>query len=204
MLSFRKLAGACAVTALVVTGASALPAAAEGSHGWGYGGKTTVSLDAGTVTAVVGLGLTPSAVAPGTLDGLTATFPIVGPIKNGIVRHAGGLKLSTAGKGWKKKVLELTDYNINENTGKLTSEAEFNGKDLGRIPLFDLSNVKTGQPGCAVTADLKLDMVAAGALTAKFGAPDLTGTFFGSACVAPKAKASHPDRDERGHWGDRY
>jgi len=189
----KKLGGAVATAAIMVTAAGVVPAAAEGSRWGGNRGTTTVKLDEGTIKAVEGLGLTPSAVAPGTLSGLTATFPIVGKIRHNIVRHKGGLALSGSGK-----TLALTEYTINGNTGVLTTEAELNGKDLGRVTLFDLSNVKTGQKGCAVTADLKLDEEAAGALTKVFNAPDLTGAHFGSACVAPRAGRGHHDRDGNG------
>jgi hypothetical protein len=145
-------------------------------------GATTVTLNTATIGAVVGLGLTPAAVAPGVLGGdpLQASFPIVGNLKGGVIKHSGGLSL-TAGD----KSLALTNYYIDTNTGVLTAAAALNGTDLGRIPLFDLG-AAAAQAGCAATAELTLDPAAAGALTAIFGAPDLTGADFGTACVAPR------------------
>lgn len=145
-------------------------------------GATTVTLNTGTIGAVVGLGLTPAAVAPGVLGGnpLQASFPIVGNSKGGIITHTGGLSL-TAGS----KSLALTNYHINTNTGVLTAAAALNGTDLGRIPLFDLGSAPA-QNGCAATAKLTLGTTAAGALTAIFSAPDLTGADFGTACVTPR------------------
>ena len=61
---------------------------------------------------------------------------------------------------------------------------------------FDLANVRSFTSGpCAVTADLRFTKDAAGALTAVFGAPDLTGVLIGSGCVAPQ---SGNDDDEHG------
>ena len=145
-------------------------------------GATTVTLNTVTIGAVVGLGLTPAALAPGVLGGdpLQASFAIVGNSKGGIIKHTGGLSL-TAGN----KSLALTNYYINTNTGVLTAEAALNGTSLGRIPLFDLGSAPA-KAGCAATAELTLTNAAAGALTAIFDAPDLTGADFGTACVAPR------------------
>lgn len=152
-------------------------------------GSTIVTIDSGTLKAIVGLGLTPSAIKPGVIAAngdVTATFPI-SRIKKGAIKHAGGIRLTSA-DGTK---LSLTTYIIKGAT--LTARASLNGQRLARIPLFDLTNVKTFTSGrCAVTADLRFTSAAGGALTAVFGAPDLTGVLFGSACVAPKA----------GHDGD--
>ncbi len=58
---------------------------------------------------------------------------------------------------------------------------------------FDLTNVKTFTSGpCAVTADLRFTSTAAGALTAVFGAPDLTGVLFG---FGVRRTEGRPDRD---------
>jgi len=165
-------------------------------------GSTIVTIDNGTLGAIVGLGLTPSAVKPGVIAAtggvVTATFPII-DIENGVIKHAGGIALTSA-DGTK---LALTRYNIKGAT--LTARAALNGKRLGRIPLFDLTNVKSFTSGpCAVTADLRFTSTAAGALTAVFGAPDLTGVLFGSACVAPQAD-HHGDDNQEGNneQGDR-
>jgi hypothetical protein len=161
-------------------------------------GSTIVTIDNGTLGAIVGLGLTPSAIKPGVIAAssgvVTATFPIT-DMENGVIKHAGGIALTSAG-GTK---LALARYNI--EGAVLTARAALDGKKLGRIPLFDLTNVKTFTSGpCAVTADLRFTSTAAGALTAVFGAPDLTGVLFGSACVAPQA--GHDDNDPGNHQGN--
>lgn len=168
--------------------ASAAPTFA--SSGGDHQGSTIVTLDNGTLTTIVGLGITPSAVKPAVIDAdgsvVTARFPITENEK-GVIEHAGGIKLT---KGGTK--LSLTRYYIQGAT--LTARASLNGKFLGRIPLFDLTNVKSFNSGpCAVTADLRFTSGAAGALTAVFKAPDVTGVLFGSACVAPKG---HDEDDD--------
>jgi hypothetical protein len=168
--------------------ASAAPTFA--SSGGFHQGSTIVTLDNGTLTTIVGLGIMPSAVKPGVIDAdpgvVTATFPIT-EIEKGVIQHAGGIKLT---KGTTK--LSLTSYYIQGAT--LTARASLNGMFLGRIPLFDLTNVMSFKSRhCAVTADLRFTSAAAGALTAVFKAPDVTGVLFGSACVAPKSHDE--DRD---------
>lgn len=147
-------------------------------------GSTTVDLNTDTIDAVVGLGLTPAPMSPGVLgahgDDLLAAFPIVGNLKGGVIKHTGGLSLSTA-----DTTLALTNYWIDTNAGVLTAYAEVNGSAVGRLPLFDLSGAPA-QSGCAATASLSLTSDAAAALTAVFGAPNLTGADFGDACVAPR------------------
>lgn len=147
-------------------------------------GATIVTLNQATIGAVVGLGLTPAPVTPGVLgtdgDELQAAFPIVGSMRGGVIKHVGGLSLSTD-----DTVLRLTNYAINTNTGRLWATASVNGASVGRLPLFDLGTAPDSS-GCAATASLALSSEAAGALTAVFGAPNLAGADFGDACVAPR------------------
>lgn len=148
-------------------------------------GATTVELNTGTIDAVIGLGLTPAPLNPGVLgthgDHLLASFPIVGNVlKDGVVKHTGGLSLSAGGT-----TLTLTNYWIETGSGVLTAYAEVNGQAVGRLPLFVLGGAEP-RDGCFATASLALSSQAAGALTAVFGAPNLTGADFGVACVAPR------------------
>ncbi|QGF23579.1 hypothetical protein [Raineyella fluvialis] len=185
--SMFRLALVAAASALALTATVGQAQASNIAPHGAARGVTRVTLDTGTVGAVVGLGLTPAAVAPGVLGGspLQAAFPIVGNMKGGIVKHTGGLSLTKGGT-----VLTLTNYSINENTGRLTAEAAVNGTEVGRIPLFHLDNVHTNVAGCAVTADLDLSPEASAAVHDVFGldiAPQaLAGAHFGNACVAPR------------------
>ena len=185
-----------AATVAIGVGVLASAAPAFAHDGRDSQGSTIVTIDNGTLGAIVGLGLTPSAVKPGVIAAngsvVTATFPIT-EMENGVIKHAGGIALTSA-DGTK---LALTRYTIKGAT--LTARAALNGTKLGRIPLFDLTNVKSFTSGpCAVTADLHFTKDAAGALTKVFGAPDLTGVMFGSACVAPQAGHAG-DNDHHGH-----
>ncbi|HSN05729.1 MAG TPA: hypothetical protein VLV82_00145 [Candidatus Angelobacter sp.] len=175
--------GAMAGAAVLALSATAANASAVTPTGKARG-ATTVTLDASTIGAVVGLGLTPASVGPAVLGGspLQATFPITGKFaKNDIVRHVGGLSLTDS----MGRQLALTNYRIDLSRGVLTAQAAVNGADVGRVDLFDLGAAPE-QDGCAATAELTLDAQAAGALTMVFGAPDLTGADFGTACVAPR------------------
>lgn len=185
------LSSAALVSGLAVVAAPGV--ASAGQHhvdhgfGWGWGwhhdddnqGYTSVALNAGTIAAVEGLGLTPAALAPGTLNASIpeATFPIVGPVRNGVIMHSGGLSLSNGAK-----TLRLRDFDINTTTNVLSAFASVNGTVVGRIALFDLAAAPASL-GCAATASLSLDTAAAGALTSVFSAPALAGTNFGTACV---------------------
>jgi hypothetical protein len=190
-----------AVGAAIGIGVLASAAPTFAHDGGDNQGATIVTIDNGTLGAIVGLGLTPSAIKPGVIAAnggvVTATFPIR-DIENGVIKHAGVIALTSAG-GTK---LALTRYNIKGAT--LTARAALNGKRLGRIPLFDLTNVKTFTSGpCAVTADLHFTSAASAALTAVFGAPNLTGRTFGSACVAPQADRDGDDNERGDHEGKR-
>ena len=180
MRTFLKRTGI--ITAMAVLGAFAVGGTA-GAAGLARG-STTVTLNQDTIEAVVGLGLTPAALTPGSLgmDGedLEAAFPIVGNLKNGVIKHTGGLSLSDG-----ETTLYLTKYFIDTNMGVLTAKASVDGSPVGRIPLFDLESA-SAQPECAATAQLLLSADAAAALEAVFGAPDLTGADSGVACVAPR------------------
>jgi hypothetical protein len=178
-------------------------AAASPRHGHHARGLTTVTLNQATIGAVVGLGLTPAAVAPGTLGTvgteLQATFPIRGRIEHGIIRHRGGLSFTSG-----STTLSLTRYTIDTNRGILTARAAVNGTRVGRITLFDLG-AAPAQDGCAATATLALDAQAASALVSVFSLSldpaAITGLDFGTACVAPAPRHGCSGDDHHGHHG---
>ncbi len=84
-----RLAASAAIGVGVL--ASAAPTFAH--DGGDNQGVTIVTIDNGTLGAIVGLGLTPSAIRPGVIAAsggvVTATFPIT-EIENGVIKHAGG------------------------------------------------------------------------------------------------------------------
>ena len=75
-------------------------------------GGTALELDPGALQALTSQGIAPGVIAPATLSGTTATFPITGgrvglDLASGQVRHSGGISLT---KG--STVVQLTDFDI--------------------------------------------------------------------------------------------
>lgn len=145
------------------------------------GGSTSVELDSTTVTALVDAGITPSAISPGTLIGLTAQFPVTGGLLDTdssdiFLTHSGGL--SFAGSGSTLDVLNFViNANLGTSTGVVTGDAVLNGTSVGVVPLFNIGG----------GLQLTLTSEAAGALDAAFGLPGLTGAVIGVAAPAPEA-----------------
>ena len=182
--TIKKLGIVLSVAAVGLMGTLGVASATVAPQGVARG-ATTVTLDQDTIGAVVGLGLTPAPVKPGVLgmngEDLQASFPIVGSLKGGVIKHTGGLSLST-----EVTALELTNYFVDLRDSEhpvLTALATVNDDEVGRITLFDLG-AAASQSGCTATASLSLDQEAANALTMIFGAPNLAGADFGTACVA--------------------
>jgi hypothetical protein len=144
------------------------------------GGTTTVSLDPGLVSLLSGAGINLSPLGSATIAGTDALFPITGGTldtlsNQAIVEHDGsGLRFSNS------TTLDLINFLINANvtpgseTGLLTGDA-MGAVVASGVPLFNVG------PGLQLT----LRSEAAGALTAAFGVPDLTGAVVGTATVSP-------------------
>jgi hypothetical protein len=146
-----------------------------------YSGSTSVDLNAGTVTTLTGAGITPSAIAPGTLVGLTATFPVVGgtldtDTNDAVLDHTGGLRFASA-----SSTLDVLNFLITANlatsTGVVTGDVNLNGTALSDVPLFNIG------PGLQLT----LTSQAAGAFDTAFGVAGLTGAVVGVAEPSPSA-----------------
>jgi hypothetical protein len=112
------------------------------------GKSTAVKLDAGFVSALTSLKVTPGAVGSAKITkGGSAVFPItsghvkyykpgsISPYVQGILRHDGsGLSLSAGGTK-----VELTNFVVNPGTSELTGKVSANGKTvLKSAPLFTL------------------------------------------------------------------
>ena len=114
------------------------------------GVDTQVTLDAGFLSAITGLGLTPGTLGGATLDAATGTlaFPITGgnvdyydpaedyrPYVQGEISHDGsGISLSAGGT-----VVELTDFVIDPGTSRLTGTVSANGEVVGEdVFIFNL------------------------------------------------------------------
>jgi hypothetical protein len=112
------------------------------------GKSTAVKLDAGFVSALTSLKVTPGAVGSAKITkGGSAVFPItsghvkyykpgsISPYVQGILRHDGsGLSLSAGGT-----TVKLTNFVINPGTSELTGKVSANGKTVVKsAPLFTL------------------------------------------------------------------
>ena len=155
----------------------------HGSQGYESKGLTTVVLNQGLVTALVGLGVAP--VAPGTLTAPRGTYQVAFPItaaEHGRMKHSGGLEFTKAAAG----NVKITRFVVDSKSGFLTARTSVNGASIGRIAVFSLGAVQETSPGvtpvCSgIAAGLTLTPTAAGALLG-----DSTATaFIGDACIVP-------------------
>lgn len=152
------------------------------------GGQTELALNASTLSTLGTLGLTPGIVAPGTLSGTTASFPITGGKVNttnlsGSITHSGGISL-TAGA----TRVELLNFDI--QAPKLL--ASVNGTTPAAIIDLDASKAKITVSGRNVTVagvDAKLSSVGANGLNAAFNTTALSaGIPIGTATVKGQAR----------------
>jgi hypothetical protein len=139
------------------------------------GGTTELALDGGTLTALGALGVSPGIIAPATLAGTTASFPITGGKVNartlaGSITHSGGISL-TAGA----TRVELTNFDI--QVPKLLLQV--NGGSPAPAVDLDASDAQVRVAGRNVTARnvvVKLNAAGASALSGAFGTtvPEVT------------------------------
>jgi hypothetical protein len=145
------------------------------------GGRTTVYLSKGFMTALSSLHVTPGVVAPTQLytNPLRVPFPITSGVIdldniNTQILHSGGLTLTAGGK-----TVTLSSFIIDNTNGPLTISGlvEVNSTLVGRIVLFDLtppSNLTlplvptNGQLNLKFFT-VKLDSAGASALNGVFG-----------------------------------
>ncbi len=156
------------------------------------GGVTSVTLTSAPALTGLGLGvggLGSAIISPGSAGTPLAYFPVTGGSIDtvsfaGSIEHAGsGLSLSTAAV-----TLNLTNFVIDTVGGTLSGNAAVGSTALGVVPLFNL-----GSSGVAVAPfSLSLTSAAAGALTALFGVPDLTGFRIGDANTIPVTVVPEP------------
>lgn len=135
-------------------------------------GHTTVELDSGTINELTSLGFTITSISPASLNGLTASFPIVSE-GNGIVDHSGGLDLTQS-----NSTVGIQDFVINLRTDSLSGLFTADGVYLSGVGFFDLTVSGTDY-------NLTLDSQLAGILHRVYGIPDLTGTAIGTATITP-------------------
>ena len=169
------------------------------------GGRTTVALSGGFVSALGSLGVTPGTVSPTHLYNGTVNFPVTGGAIDldtaaSQILHSGGLTL-TAGQ----TKVTLQSFII-DTTGApvFTGLVSVDGKLLGRLPLFDLA-LPSGinlplkpHEGQVILkgVGVSLDTAAAGALNSVFHVSAFKGGFgIGTAKVVIDLSGYDEDED---------
>jgi hypothetical protein len=148
------------------------------------GNKTTVSLT--SFDTLIGLGLIPAPLGTATVNTLVTppeiTFPITGGIfdsvtSKALIEHEGsGFSLTKSAT-----TLNLENFLIDTGISKLFGDASFGITVVPDLPIFDISG----------TLDLLLTKEAAGAISAIFEVPNLTGAIIGKV-VALDVKVPEP------------
>lgn len=171
-----------------------VPAAAQAAPVGGGDTRVQVTAD------LAGLGLTPGVLGSATIvsaDPLTVNFPVTGgeldaALAGNILHNGSGVSLSGGGN-----TIDLTNFVIDTVAQLILGDVDLNAADFAEdLPLFsfDLASVTVEQLTDLANPALALLFTgeAAGALTAVFGAPDLTGAQFGLAATAPELAVAEP------------
>jgi hypothetical protein len=156
---------------LAVVALAAAPAGAKTRTLKIKGGTTTLVPSQGALDALTALGITPSAIAPGTLGSGGFAFPVTrsrisAKDYSGTIRHAGGIRLT---KG--ATVVELTRFWIN-----VDAEPDLTARLGGdRVSILDLD-----LSGATITRSKKVLTVAGVKATLTAGAAQALNGAFGS------------------------
>lgn len=152
------------------------------------GGNTALTLNAGTLGVITGAGFAPSIVAPGTLAGGVATWPIVkskiaSNLTSGVISHSGGLTLT---KGGTPTTATNFDITLSANP---SLAATINGAAGPKVAILnlDLAGLKQTVRGQTVTLGgvaAKVNATLANAL----GLPGANGATLGTAVVTAKVR----------------
>jgi hypothetical protein len=211
MRSFKRVAAVAMAAGLFLgmggAATAATASAASRAPAWSRvrltGGDTSVTTAPGIAAALLGHGIVPLAVLPGTegasvgSNGVAVvfTFPVTGGWANlstlhGSIRHSGGILFTDPATG---KQIEVSDFVISVHQGVLT--AEVNGNAGARVPLLDLSlahaTVHAGWHQVRISGiTLTLTKTAASALDTTFGTTLFTaGLKLGTASTTLRYRA---------------
>ena len=132
---------------------------------------TSLEIDPGALSALTSLGIAPGVIAPATLTGTTAAFPISGgqvklDLSAGTIRHRGGISLT---KG--ATVVRLESFDVRLGASPQLFAAINGGAQKAAILDLDLTGVTPAVDGRTVTlagVTAKLTQGAADALNAAF------------------------------------
>lgn len=180
MTSFHGMFGIAVLAFGIAGSAQAVPL---------VGGDTRVLVGQAFVPLVGGVTGSASVFS---VDPLIANFPVTGGALDGslagTIRHDGsGITLTNgtntvgAGNFVIDTVAQLVFGDVTLNGDLIASGLGLFRFDLATVTVEQLTDLANPVLGLFITAD------AAGALTAAFGVPDLTGVQFGAAATAPQA-----------------
>lgn len=150
-------------------------------------GDTTLTLDSGTLGVITGAGFAPGIVAPATLNGTVATFPIVkskiaADFTSGAIGHAGGLSFTKDGS-----TTTATDFDISLSANPALA-ASVNGAlpkvDILNLDLSDLTQTITGQTMTLSGVVAKINTTLANV----FGLPSADGATLGTAVITANVR----------------
>lgn len=145
-------------------------------------GNTKLTLDSSTLGVITGAGFTPGIVAPATLSGTVATFPIAKSkiatnLTSGVIGHTGGLSFAKAGS-----TTSATDFDIKLSASP-TLAASVNGAqpkaDILNLDLADLRQTVSKQTVTLRGVVAKVNTTLANVL----GLPSADGATLGTAVV---------------------
>jgi hypothetical protein len=139
---------------------------------------TSLEIDAGALAALTSLGVAPGVIAPATLAGTTASFPITGgqvklDLSAGTIRHSGGISLT---KG--STVVRLENFDIRLGSAPQLFASLNGGSPKAPILDLDLTGVTPQVDGRTVTlagVTARLTQAAADALNAAFATSAFSG-----------------------------
>ena len=150
-------------------------------------GDTKLTLDSGTLGVITGAGFTPGIVAPATLNGTVATFPIVkskiaANLTSGVIGHTGGLSFTKGGS-----TTTATDFDITLSANP-TIAASVNGAlpkaDILNLDLAGLRQTVTKQTITLRGIVAKVNTTLANV----FGLPSADGAALGTAVVTANVR----------------
>lgn len=195
----------CAVLALALTGAVTAQAGKNAKRVKLDGNQTTVALSAPVSQALADSGVTVSLLGKATAGpNGSVVLPITGGRVNpenlrGVVRHAGGVKLTKAGKSLslrrftivskKRGAYLVVRAGRHDGKAKASRRKHRRGRNL---VLARLTNVQLSEANgvTTVTADLRLTKRAAKLIRNRFGVTAAQkGTLLGTATVEAKPKS---------------
>ena len=153
---------------------------------------TSLAIDAGALQALTSLGIAPGVIAPATLEGTTARFPIAGgqvklDLSSGTIRHRGGISLTRDAT-----VVRLEAFDIRLGSSPQLFASINGGASKAAILDLDLTGVTPAVDGRTVTlagVTARLTQGAADALNAAFATTGFSaGLVLGRATVVAEGR----------------